>query len=195
MYRTTTVVICFCLFLSVLAVDLLAFKANVLENNKVHLSWETQSELNNDYFILQRSADNESRDDLEKIAGGGTVERISEYEVIDTKPLINTSYYRLQQVDFNGAISYSEIASVNISIERTDIVLSPNPAVEKLTVESPTPGTVKIFNAAGQQMGNYTKHNGKLDISIGEFSEGIYFLRLFDNDNQKIADKKFIKIE
>lgn len=78
-----------------------------------HLSWVTATELNNEYFNLERSKDGINWIDVGRINGSGTVSTPSYYEYSDHnyyKESIN--YYRLKQVDFDGNFKYSQIISV-----------------------------------------------------------------------------------
>lgn len=78
-----------------------------------HLTWVTATELNNEYFNLERSKDGINWVDVDRINGSGTVSTPSYYEYSDHnyyKESIN--YYRLKQVDFDGNFKYSQIISV-----------------------------------------------------------------------------------
>ena len=84
-----------------LPIELLSFTAK--ENkNVVDLNWVTASEINNDYFSIERTRNGT---DFELIGtqkgAGNSTEKIT-YSMIDNKPLMGISYYRLSQTDFNG---------------------------------------------------------------------------------------------
>ncbi|MCB9361618.1 MAG: hypothetical protein H6587_11310 [Flavobacteriales bacterium] len=87
---------------STLPVNLLAFGGDV-KNNVNTLTWETANEVNNDYFVLERSNDGEYWQKVAVVQGGGSTNITSFYQFDDQnfqKKAIN--YYRLTQVDFNG---------------------------------------------------------------------------------------------
>lgn len=96
---------------SALPVEMSMFEANSLEG-KVELIWETESELNNDYFTIQRSRDGKEFDQLDIVKGAGTTNEKQSYSYFDEDPLIGISYYQIVQTDFNGKSSTSELASV-----------------------------------------------------------------------------------
>lgn len=96
-----------------LPISLTSFTARY-NGSKVDLKWTTASELNNDYFTVQRSADGEAFADLFTIAGAGTTADSKTYEENDLNPLTGVSYYRLQQTDFDGSVSYSSIVKVEV---------------------------------------------------------------------------------
>ena len=79
----------------------------------VILNWTTASELNNDYFTIERSKDAVEFQPIKFVEGAGNSNSILNYEIIDVNPFLGTSYYRLKQTDFNGKYSFSNIVSVN----------------------------------------------------------------------------------
>lgn len=110
-----------------LPVELVSFSATV-EAGSVKLLWVTASELNNDYFQVERSQDGIEFFPVVRIPGAGTTSQRNTYQAMDENPLPGTSYYRLSQVDFDGTISYSRVAMVHIAGEVADILkLYPNP--------------------------------------------------------------------
>ena len=111
-----------------LPVDLISFNARE-ENGKVLLDWQTASELNNDFFEVQRSEDGENWMVIGEVEGNGTINEVIEYDYTDTRPLFGSSYYRLRQVDFDGQFEYSPVQGVNIqhSGRSLEVTLYPNP--------------------------------------------------------------------
>jgi hypothetical protein len=98
--------------LNPLPIELVNFTATPFENS-VHLNWTTASELNNDYFTVERSVDGESFSVIgDKIKGAGTTNQARSYNLVDQNPLNGTAYYRLKQTDFDGTFSFSKIISV-----------------------------------------------------------------------------------
>lgn len=97
-----------------LPVELLYF--NVEQNNKqVNIDWSTTSEINNDFFTIQRSENGSVFSDLARVNGAGNSVKVCNYNAIDDSPLPGISYYRLKQTDFNGKSSYSSIATVDFN--------------------------------------------------------------------------------
>jgi hypothetical protein len=82
------------------------------ENGVVRLGWATASELNNDYFMVQRSADGIVFTDVQQVAGSGTSHVLREYSATDPAPLTGLSFYRIKQVDFDGTMDFSELRQV-----------------------------------------------------------------------------------
>jgi hypothetical protein len=95
-----------------LPVELVNFNVDCEENGNV-ISWETVSELNNDYFDIEKSFDGLDFRSLEIIKGAGTTVHTHDYEVRDTEKSTETVYYRIRQVDTDGTENYSDIISSN----------------------------------------------------------------------------------
>ncbi|MDP5169386.1 MAG: T9SS type A sorting domain-containing protein, partial [Bacteroidia bacterium] len=82
-------------------VELLDFQAEPATLG-VQLLWKTASELNNNYFTVERSGDGSIFEILSHVNGEGTSSTISEYVTMDEDPLDGLIYYRLSQTDFDG---------------------------------------------------------------------------------------------
>lgn len=108
---------------SILPVELLSFTANEINGNRIRLDWSTASEINNDYFIVEKSLDgiNFTTSGIVDGSGNSTVNlsySMTDYLAEDV-PLI---YYRLQQVDFDGSKSSSLSIPVYLKKETFSII-------------------------------------------------------------------------
>jgi hypothetical protein len=83
------------------------------DKEKSLIHWTTISEINNDYFVVERSNDAENFYEISKVKGAGNSNTILNYQVKDYSPLSGTNYYRLKQVDFDGSYTYSDIKALN----------------------------------------------------------------------------------
>ena len=92
---------------SPLPVELISFTAKK-ENDFVKCEWQTASEINSDYFTLERSADGILFEPIATLKAAGHSTVIKSYSSIDENPLKGNSYYRLRQTDTDGKISYSQ---------------------------------------------------------------------------------------
>lgn len=168
--------------ISPLPIQLINFDA-LLNNNQVDIKWTTTSEVNNDYFTVQRSKDGKNWSDIEKVDGAGNSSSPINYFTIDKNPLIGTSYYRLKQTDFDGHYSYSDIKVVSYTIESSIVILYPNPSNGIITIESSSDelSDIKIYNAIGQEVSNLTVLNQidetKIVIDISTLANGVYFIK------------------
>ncbi|MBW6498623.1 MAG: hypothetical protein K0B09_09560 [Bacteroidales bacterium] len=96
-----------------LPIELLSFTAKY-QDGKVLLNWATGSEINNDYFTLERSRDAVDAEIIGFIDGAGNSSHTLHYQFIDHDPLPGISYYRLKQTDYDGSFEYSQWVAVQV---------------------------------------------------------------------------------
>ncbi len=163
-----------------LPIELLSFEA-IPNDDVVNLFWSTASEINNSYFIVERSKDGYYWNDILEVEGAGNSTVIIEYEDTDYEPLLGLSYYRLRQVDFDGEFTYSSIEVVNFENEtKNSIIAYPNPAKDIITFVGNI-NDYNIFNMIGQnvqlKVDLLSNENGLLKLNIGSLSSGVYILK------------------
>lgn len=144
--------------------------------NHVRIAWNTASEVNNRYFEIELSTDNQSFNRIGIVKGKGNTSTLQQYVFIDTygKQLLsqgNTLYYRIKQVDYNGASQYSSIISI-VSTNEKLFTCYPNPAHDQLTITG-LHGKVTITDVAGVPV-MYIENDGVTDIAA--LKPGIYFI-------------------
>ena len=120
---------------SPLPVTIVSFKAKV-SGNKVSCEWETASEINNDYFTVERSADGIQFASIGSVKGAGNSTTPKYYQFTDEFPLSGNSYYRLRQKDFDGTYTYSEAEHIIIET-KINYVFFPNPSPGKIHIQRP----------------------------------------------------------
>ncbi len=177
--------------LSTLPVSLISFEAE-LKNDYVELNWATASEINNDYFIVQRSLDNKTFEEIARVSGNGNSNIIIEYQSYDMDLPTGIIYYRLKQVDYDGATDYSNIVAIRNTKDR-EVYIFPNPSNGNINIETQEAIDVVIYSVSGQQIANYhfeANTNNKIDIS--NQPKGIYFLSYISN-NKSIIKKLIIR--
>ena len=187
-----------------LPITLLSFNAekNVLE---VLLTWTTVSEINNDYFTVERSKDGINFTEVGSVEGAGNTNTKRDYRLVDNTPYHGTSYYRLKQTDFNGMFTYSELRTVNYSSSSlvNNSTIYPNPNDGKLlflNVYSEIGGLLElqIRSLEGQlinqheiildgKVSNYT-----IELLTGEeLASGMYMVT-YILDKEVLGNKRFV---
>lgn len=109
-----------------LPIELIYFNA-VQNENVIEITWVTASEINNDYFTIERSKDALEWEEVLSIKGAGNSTKTINYFEIDNNPKKGLMYYRIKQTDFNGNYTYSNITPVNFEKTGKDVVVYPNP--------------------------------------------------------------------
>ncbi|HOG19300.1 MAG TPA: T9SS type A sorting domain-containing protein [Salinivirgaceae bacterium] len=158
-----------------LPITLLYFEALVRER-KVYLEWATASEINNDFFTVERSKNGSAWEKVVEVKGAESSSTLLTYNTIDQTPYRGISYYRLKQTDFNGKQTYSNIKTVNIDTENT-IKLFPNPANDRFYIitSSEADYNVTISDIYGKTVFN---DNNSKEVSTQNFSHGMYIVRI-----------------
>lgn len=112
-----------------LPVELVQFTAT-LNDSQIDIEWTTSSEINNDYFEIEKSIDGIIFESIGQIAGNGTTNELINYSFTDYQPSFGISYYRLTQTDYDGTKTIFKAVSVNNESYRQGIEVSifPNPA-------------------------------------------------------------------
>jgi hypothetical protein len=104
-------------------VTFIDFNAGI-EGDFVKLAWSTATEVNNDYFLVEKSMDGNHFEPIGNVKGHGTSNQINYYTFEDHFFNSGTVYYRLKQVDFDGKYEYSKTKPVNV--ESADPVIITN---------------------------------------------------------------------
>lgn len=170
-----------------LPIELTYFEATE-KGSQVDLNWETASEIDNDYFTIERSADGVNFEAIDKVLGAGNSSQAIDYKTIDYNPLNGVSYYRLKQTDFNGEFTYSEIEVVKFT-SSSDITIYPNPVKDILNIEGVQfDDVVSVYSIDGKIVftGNVSS------INTEEYSNGVYQL-VVEHSNGTKEVLKFIK--
>lgn len=167
-----------------LPVELISFSARALSSS-VQLNWETASELNNDFFTIERSQNAEVWDDLIIIKGAGTTSLPSQYQFKDTQPVAGISFYRLKQTDFDGKYEFSKIVSVKFEGIK-DLIISPNPSSGLFTIANRQLESrqIRLFNSLGQAFEvDSAIDNSDTLINISSFPSGMYILQIVEGNS------------
>ena len=167
----------------VLPIELLFFDAKI-KDNKVEIAWKTASEINNDYFTVERSVDAVNFESISNIESAHNSNSIIKYMIFDSDPLKGISYYRLKQTDFDGKYTYSDIVAVNFT--KNEFSVSPNPIFSddyiniKYNFGDDKDILVKIFTIKGNLIyKNVYKYDAHHNIKINlNFKKGIYLIVL-----------------
>jgi hypothetical protein len=180
---------------ALLPIELLEFKGEC-NNQNIELKWVTASEINNDYFSIERSIDGINWLFIAKVNGAGNSLSIKNYSYTDVRQYKNNSYYRLKQTDFDGAFKYSAIIVIEKCEEEiNELAIYPNPANETLNLsyegEISQILSTSIYNVLGEMV--YYSESYQSKIVFENKLNGNYFLHV--NTTSKNIVKKFIVVE
>jgi len=170
-----------------LPVEMLEFNA-VKENKEVLVYWTTASEINSDYFVIQKTKDLNNWEDVAQVVAQGFSTSEIQYRDYDSSPYNGTSYYRLKQVDLDGEYTYSKIASVNFDQNSSDFTYSihPNPASNIINIDfrKNHKNDVLLSNSIGQNIDLTSRasySDNKMIINVDGLARGIYYIKIVNH--------------
>ena len=185
-----------------LPIELVYFKAK-LDEKIVKLSWATASELNNDYFTIERSSDGIHFVEIIRQRGAGNNTFTLYYSDEDPNPLNGYNYYRLKQTDYDGHFTFSAVETVKYKVKSDEepdikiISVAPNPFIENFNINFTAKKVMEvdilIINASGQMVAQ-NKIQSSEGFNTYEFTDnynlnkGVYFLYIVYS-GQKITQK------
>jgi len=186
-------------------VELTAFFA-LSTANGILLKWTTASESNNSGFMIERSSDKISFNELSFVNGNGTITEVTDYEYTDNVSRPGKYYYRLKQIDFDGTFTYSNIVESEIS--GPDVFnLSqnyPNPFNPSTMIKFSLPVDsyvrIELFNALGEKVDELTNReysigNHEITFDASKISNGVYYYTINANGNDGnsfVSTKKMV---
>lgn len=162
-----------------LPIELSSFEGICKEDGSVKLDWQTASEINNDYFAIEKTVDGEKFELVGKLKGSGNSHSEKNYSYTDNLTDKPTMYYRLKQTDFDGSFKYSPIITVNCNSDLQQIFVIPNPAKNEITVSNLKPGSeIIILNALGEVMMEFKNtFDPVMKMDVSHLKEGVYYVR------------------
>lgn len=163
-----------------LPLSLINFDLQTLDKRVIRLFWSTATEINNDYFSVEKSYNGISWEIVTKVKANGHSTTIQNYSTIDLNPFTGVTYYRLKQVDSDGRFSYSKILSNSIT-NKSSINIYPNPASDHISFTE-MQNEIEIYNSMGQ-IAIPKKRNIKT-VATENLINGIYFIKT-DKANYK----------
>ncbi|REJ84295.1 MAG: hypothetical protein DWQ44_06570 [Bacteroidetes bacterium] len=175
---------------NVLPITLSEFRVKS-HQGKVQATWVTATEVNNEYFSLERSEDNQNYIEIARVQGAGNSTVKRNYAAEDAYPPQGLIYYRLRQTDYDGTSTVSEPQTVrNNSKPAEPVVLhsvSPSPFSSELTLrytlDQDCAVSVRIISHTGNIVKSVTVRafEGINEANITDLSfipPGPYFIRI-----------------
>ncbi len=178
-----------------LPVELLSFIATPEEKGLI-LQWSTASELNNDFFTLEKSRNGKDFEVIAQVEGNGTSHVKIDYSFTDRNPYLGLSYYRLSQTDYDGTKEIFPVIST-IYTSNKNIEIYPNPVRDYISIKasgkSPNEEiSLNIYNIQGNLLFKkrcMTDTFGNLYERIlmdKAFEKGMYLIELKSSNTRDI---------
>jgi len=175
-----------------LPIELMYFLARP-DGSLVKLDWATASELNNDRFTVERSADGITFQPVLARPGAGNSSSVIEYTDHDRAPLPGVSYYRLRQTDIDGVSTVSPIVAVRFDASSSTPLQVLYGSDELIAVHSFSTGArYEFMDLMGQvvRSGAITRE-GRTALAVDDLAHGAYVLRI--SDGQRVQSVQFVR--
>lgn len=163
-----------------LNVEFSAFRA-VKGPDAVILSWSTETEIDNEYFSIQRSVNGRDFIETGRVPGGGTTVRAQHYEYRDHSPVAGLNYYRVRSNSYSGETRITPVRQVRWSGENMARVF-PTSFTSELTIQTELPEyKVEIYSALGAVVFESDRLSETQILQVGNLPAGNYAVRISDN--------------
>jgi len=175
------------------------------DNGAALIQWTTQSEINSDYFTVEKSSDGVHFVQVgNTIPGAGSTSLASNYSTIDPSPFEGQSYYKLLQTDIDGnvnevgnPISFTDCGTDVVPLSTVTAFNTASNIEVQINSTETTNYNISLVNMLGQ-----TIFSGVHEVALGEnevllpnnLSPGVYILSV-KNDKVNYAKKMVLGVK
>ncbi len=160
------------------------------------LTWSTAQESNSDYFEIEKSDNGSTWNALTRVTAAGNSTNTKSYQYTDLNS--GTAFYRIKQVDMDGATFYTSITPTNCDNKTITNIIYPVPAKDILYVAIKSDKAFKtrlqVYDATGKIVRDkellINKGNNNFNINLKGLASGDYIIR--STDNEINLKKRFI---
>jgi len=170
----------------------------VADKDQVHLNWQSSNTKNSAYYVIEKSSDGENFEALEEVSNTFHAQELAEFANIDYLPNLGDNYYRLQIVNKDGSVEYSNTQKITVNPALEEIALFPNPSQKELFVNlqeyAGEKGAIEVISVYGQseQVLNFDQlPSDVIKINVSTLNNGIYLLKMKIGEGEYIT-KQFI---
>jgi len=164
----------------------LDFTGKRFDYDHIMLYWETAAKGNIDYYEIQCSQTGEEFTNRGTVIGSGNTNQVVSYEFHDNVSDVETCYYRLKQVDYNGQYEYSQTIVIPATQDEEEhkLAVFPNPATTQVTIIFPMPLSkdtkLHLYKSLGQKIQSFTMPASTRQHTIElsrDLPGGIYYIK------------------
>lgn len=183
-----------------LPVELVSFDSEIT-GSAVRLSWLTASELNNDYFSVQRSENGVDFYEIGTVQGNGTTDEMHSYSFADRNPFSSIQYYRLQQFDYDGAseIHKTIVVDLNEFNAPRSAEAFPNPTTDEVNLRFDRQTVIAELNLVDlsgkivAQLAAKGESGMEFGSKLPQLEKGLYFIRFRTDSGEQGVRKLYIE--
>jgi hypothetical protein len=165
-----------------LPVELLSFTAEQ-SGEEIVLDWSTASELNFNYFSLERSLNGKNFIEIARVDGHGTTKERHDYSFNDKNPQVGKNYYRLKSVDFDGYVEYFNVIMEDYSGKKV-FSIYPNPSdgatlTYNMNFSPDENSTIVVYDNLGVKVGSTSELDQNNNLTfLNPLNSGVYYVKI-----------------
>lgn len=166
-------------------------------HNQVALTWGTSHEVNNKYFLIEKSMDGLLFEVLTKVmAKNENLNIKKEYEFTDHQPF-QTTYYRISQTDIDGQTNFYKTIKVNSTNQGVVITHNALGAYIDVRISNARAGNgfIELFTIKGGVVSStpilVSTETNQYQINK-PFHKGVYILRIMVNGTSIYSEKVMV---
>ena len=178
---------------TILPVNLISFSGHCDQNDHIALNWETASELNNNYFTIEESANGTDWNQIAIVNSAGNSSNTHSYAYLADESKSDLSYFRIKQTEFDGQSKYFNTIQVqNCSKEYLGLSIFPNPSngrslFGKIQLKSNESYTIEIFDSFGKRIIHTTDNHSEFSVSFAQtLPVGTYYAKFSTTGFSKV---------
>lgn len=185
-------------FVATLPVTMTYFNAEVTPRD-VRVRWGTSSEVDSRYFEVEHSRDGVRFAAIGRVYSRGGRARRTDYEYLHAAPAAGTHYYRLRQVDHDGAsvtgnmkaVRYGRHAGTDFAVVPT-LLQGGELRLQRFGAAWSDRAEVSIVDVMGRMVVPALQFVGTaLSVDVSHLRPGGYVVRL--QEDGKLAARRFVK--
>lgn len=147
--------------------------------NFVEVRWSTQSEVNSDYFDVERSENGINFYPIERVTAAGNSLTRKSYSIRDYNVAPGFAYYRLKQVDRDNSFTYYQVCVTEVPNDNNERTLHPNPAstFTAFNLKGKELISLTVMNSIGETMNcSHSVSGGKVIVNLTSLVPGVYMV-------------------
>ena len=146
------------------------------------LLWQTETEINSKYFVIESKMDGQQFKAIDTVAAAGNSSIAKNYAYLNVSPGAGTHYYRLKEIDIDGKVTYSTQAQVTIAPYFIQLAVYPNPTTGRISATHPAAqegDKLELFSIIGAKLFSINAIPGatQTNIKLPAVPTGMYVLR------------------
>lgn len=183
--------------LGALPVQWISFGLSLFNEDGVQVDWTTGDAINLQSYEVERSLNGKDFERIHIEMPKQENTKTIDYNFLDRGPATGLNYYRIKQIDLDGAFTYSDVKSITVDRDHRIFGVFPNPASQliKIQLDSNFPATnrLKIYDNMGKLVYEVPFEN-TTQLDISNYAAGVYFAKLYDGSDTLVATRKWVKI-